>query len=33
MKRHSYTYLFQLLLGAGLSTAEADTIAREMAQC
>jgi hypothetical protein len=31
MKRHSYTYLFALLLNAGLSTAEADKIAREMA--
>lgn len=32
MKR-DYNYLFRLLLGAGCSTIEADTIAREMAQC
>jgi hypothetical protein len=32
MKR-SYDYLFRLLLVAGCSIVEADTIAREMAQC
>lgn len=32
MKR-TYAYLFRLLLNAGCSTTEADTIARELAQC
>lgn len=31
MTRHSYAYLFALLLGAGLSLQEADAIARECA--
>jgi hypothetical protein len=30
--RRDYNYLFRLLLGAGLSRAEADKIAREFAQ-
>lgn len=32
MKR-TYNYLFRLLLNAGCSLQEAETIAREMAQC
>lgn len=32
MKR-DYHYLFRLILNAGCSIAEADKIAREMAQC
>jgi hypothetical protein len=32
MKR-SFEYLFRLLLNAGCSVTEADTIAREMATC
>lgn len=31
--RYTYEYLFRLLLGAGCSVAEAETIAAEMAQC